>query len=609
MRGASNAFILLIAIAGSSIVYAGENDSVNLTVGRSTVVATATAISRVSLTSADVADALVTSSNELLINGKNPGTISMFVWDRAGAIHKYEINVQRDLNHLSDQLKELFPGEKIAAQSSGKSVVLSGVVSAQSVAEKAMSVAAGYVDKKDDVVSLLQVVPNGASNQVLLKVRFAEVSRNAMSQLGASLFTAGYKDYIGRSATDQIPAPTFDYKSGGLVFSDYLNLFVFDAKDGLGAVVKALQTKGLFQSLAEPNLVAQSGKEASFLAGGEFPIPVAQASGANIAISIMFKEFGIRLNFTPTIIGDRVQLHVRPEVSTLDFNNAVVLQGFRIPALSSRRAETDIDLQNGQTFAIAGLLNNTLTSSLQKMPGIGDIPVLGNLFRSKVANKENTELVVMITPEILNRNSPGVTTNLPRVPEKFIEPMPEKKSMEMPPPAFRRSGAAAEQASPNPNEPAAPATRPVPANDPAAAAAAMTALTPGPVRVVNAPAPAPASSNRPLTKDEQAALERVKKQEKQQTAQLAKQSAMDRQKAQEQAKRQAEADKHKAETEKAAQAAAARRAAEEAKRQAEADRKQAELDKQHQKSVEEAEAKVKAAQAAYDAEIAKAKKP
>ena len=605
MRGASKAFILLIAIAGSSLVYAGENESVNLTVGRSTVVATGTAIARVSLTSPDVADAMVTSSNELLINGKNPGTISMFVWDRSGAIHKYEVNVQRDLARLADQYKDLFPGENITAHSSGKSIVLSGVVSAQNVAEKAMSVAAGYVDKKDDVVSLLQVVPNGG-NQVLLKVRFAEVSRNAMSQLGASLFTAGYKDYIGRSATDQIPGPTFDYKNGGLVFSDYLNLFVFDAKDGLGAVPKALQTKGLFQSLAEPNLVAQSGKEASFLAGGEFPIPVAQASGANIAISIMFKEFGIRLNFTPTIMGDRVQLHVRPEVSTLDFNNAVVLQGFRIPALSSRRAETDVDLQNGQTFAIAGLLNNTLTSSLQKMPGIGDIPVLGNLFKSKVANKENTELVVMITPEILGRNSSGVTSTLPRLQEKFLPAMPENKSLEMPPPAFRRSGSSAEQASPNPN---APAAKPAAANDPAAAAAAISALTPGAARVVNAPAPAPATANRPLTKDEQAAVARVKKQEKQQSEQLARQSALDRQKAEDEAKRQAAADKRKTEAEKAGQAAAARKAAEDAKRQAEADRKQAELDEQRQKAVEEAEAKVKAAQAAYDAEVAKTKKP
>jgi len=180
--------------------------------------------------------------------------------------------------------------------------------------------------------------------------------------------------------------------------------------------------------------------------------------------------------------------------------------------------------------------------------------------------------------------------------------------MEMPPPAFRRSGSSVEQLTPTPNQPVAPATRPVPANDPAAAAAAMTALTPGPVRVVDAAAPAPATANRPLTKDEQAALERIKKQEKQQTAQMARQSALERQKAQGDAKRQAAADKRKAEADKVAQAAAAKRAAETAKRQAEADRKQADLDKQHQKAVEEADAKVKAAQAAYDAEVAKSKR-
>ncbi len=145
----------------------------------------------------------------------------------------------------------------------------------------------------------------------------------------------------------------------------------------------------------------QSGKEASFLAGGEFPVPIAQGSGANLAISVMFKEFGVRLNFTPTINGDRVNLKVRPEVSTLDFGNAVVLNGFRIPALSTRRTETEIELRNGQTFAIAGLLNNQMQSTMQKIPGIGDIPILGYLFRSKVASKEQTELVVMITPEIL----------------------------------------------------------------------------------------------------------------------------------------------------------------------------------------------------------------
>src|SRR5436309_888312 len=204
MRRASKALILLIAILGSSVVYAADGDSVNLTVGRSTVVDTGTSIARVSLTSADVADALVTSSNELLINGKMPGTISMFVWDRAGAIKKYEINVQRDLGRLTEQYKQLFPGEKITAHSSGKSIVLSGEASSQGVVDKAMNVSAGYVDKKDEVVSLLQVLPSTASNQVLLKVRFAEVSRNAMSQLGSSLFSSGYKNYVARSATDQV---------------------------------------------------------------------------------------------------------------------------------------------------------------------------------------------------------------------------------------------------------------------------------------------------------------------------------------------------------------------------------------------------------------------
>jgi pilus assembly protein CpaC len=602
MRRASKALILLIAIVGSSVVYAADGDSVNLTVGRSTVVDTGTTIARVSLTSADVADALVTSSNELLINGKTPGTISMFVWDRAGAIRKYEINVQRDLARLTDQYKELFPGEKITAHSSGKSIVLSGEVTSQGVVDKAMNVAAGYVEKKDEVVSLLQILPSGASNQVLLRVRFAEVSRNAMTQLGATWYSDGYKNTIGSITTGQFPTPFFDQNKAMVnehqVFSDYLNLFLFDFKHDLGGVIKALQGRGLFQSLAEPNLVAQDGKEASFLAGGEFPIPVAQASGSNIAISIQFKEFGIRLNFTPKIVGDRIQLHVRPEVSTLDFNNAILLQGFRIPALSSRRAETDVELQNGQTFAIAGLLNNTVASSLQKIPGIGDIPILGNLFKSKSANKEQTELVVMITPEILARNSNGVTSTLPRGSEQYLAPLPQNRQVEPPPPAFRRSGAVAQP----------PAARPAASNsDPAAAAAVVSALTPGSVPVVAAAGPSaaststPAPASRPMTRQEQATVERARRQEKQQKEQAAKQAAVNQRKAEEEAKRQAAFDKRQAEANKATQEAAEKRAAETALRQAE-------LNKKHQQAVEEAAAKMKAAQAAYEAELAKTKK-
>src|SRR5207247_3040996 len=221
--------------------------------------------------------------------------------------------------------------------------------------------------------------------------------------------------------------------SGKFTFSDFLNLFQFNSKYDLGVVIKALQTKGLFQSLAEPNLVAESGKEASFLAGGEFPVPIAQGSGNSVAISVQYKEFGVRLNFTPTVIGNRVHLKVRPEVSTLDFGNGVLLQGFRIPALSTRRTETELELLDGQTFAIAGLMNNTVNSTLQKIPGIGDIPILGLLFKSKSAQKNLTELVVMITPHILPRNSAGVTTQEPALLEPYLPPIPQKNQAVPPP--------------------------------------------------------------------------------------------------------------------------------------------------------------------------------
>ena len=223
---------------------------------------------------------------------------------------------------------------------------------------------------------------------------------------------------------------------GKLSFADFLNVFLLNQKWDLGVVIKAMQEQGIFQSLAEPNLVAESGKEASFLAGGEFPVPIVQGSGANMGISVQFKEFGIRLNFTPTVNGDRVHLKVKPEVSTLDYGNAVTLNGFRIPALSTRRAETELELRSGQTFAVAGLMNNQMASTMSKIPGIGDIPIIGHLFRSKAAQKDQTELVVMITPEILPNDSVGVTNVLPRTPDSFLAPLPEPKTKAPLPAAF-----------------------------------------------------------------------------------------------------------------------------------------------------------------------------
>ncbi len=654
-------FILIVAVFGATTVRAqtpllpvssvvsasadapdADTQAVRLLVGRSTLVDVSRPIARVSLTSADIADAMVTGPSQLLINGKLPGTISMLVWDRSGGIRRYEVSVQRDLAQLTAQVKELFPGEAIEVQSNGRAVVLSGLVSSKDVIERAVNVAAGYVEKKEEVVTLLQIRDGGASNQVLLRVRFAEVSRSAMTELGASFFTGadGYKDYIGRSATQQFSAPDFDSKNGGLVFADYLNLFLFNTKEGLGTVIKALQTKGLFQSLAEPNLVAESGKEASFLAGGEIPIPVAQGSGGTLSISVQYKEFGVRLNFLPVVTGNRVHLKVRPEVSTLDFTNAVVLNGFRIPALSTRRTETELELESGQTFAIAGLMNNTVNSTMRKIPGIGDIPILGMLFRSKGAQKDQTELVVMITPEILPNNSAGVTSRLPYTPERNLPALPNRQLYEQPAPAFQPNGASrsADPGTPRPAGPnqssaatpaqapaqtavvAAPATPRAPAApDARSAAAAVSALTPMSRPVINAdaaPAPATTPANpaiRPLTPQEKKVLERAHKQEELARAAAAtaaaRQAAIDRRNQTKEGELQAKRAREQAKID----AEAARIAAAEAKRRADLEQRWqkalTEAEARRNKSVKEAEEKLKAAQALYDLEVSKKQKP
>jgi pilus assembly protein CpaC len=646
-RRFASALIFLIVIAGGSVLYA--DDSVRLMVGRSTVVNLGTPITRVSLTSPDVADALVTSPNELLINGKTPGTISMFVWDRAGAIRRYEIVVQRDLARLQEQMKQLFPAESIDVQSNGRNIVLSGSVTNKDVIERAVNLASGYVDKKDEVVTLLKMQEGAPTNQVLLRVRFAEVSRTALTELGVGLFTSpiGAQNWLARTTTGQYPAPTWtDQKwskdsldfgadvtsaEGKFSISDFLNLFLFNAKYDLGAAIRALQQRGLFESLAEPNLVAESGKEASFLAGGEFPIPVAQGSGSSIGITVTFKEFGVRLNFTPTVTGNRIHLKVKPEVSSLDFANAVTINGFRIPALSTRRTETEVELGNGQTFAIAGLLNNNMTQTLQKVPGIGDIPILGLLFKSKAAQKQRTELVVMITPEILSNNSTGVTRDLPRIQEPFMPPMDPKKSTDIPPAHFTPAGRPSADLAP-----AIPAAAPTalaaqtpasgqaaPANDPKAAAAKVQALTPMAPTMRAEPTPAPAAAPAPAnaapkakSQDDHARNEAAKavdgksraKQIEEDRKRAEEDKKVQERAAREQAKKDAEAAKvaaaaakRQAEIDKAANDAAAKRAAEGAK-------KQSESDKKNSKSVTDAEAKLKAAQAAYESEVAKSKK-
>ena len=421
---------------------AGATEQILLLVGRSAVIHTDRSIQRVSLSTPEIADAMVTTPRELLVHGKAPGTISLLVWSDNGRITTYEVIVRRDLTPLEGQIRRQFPNEPIAVAVNGKDVVLSGVVSAKYVIDSAKSLAAGYVDKPENVVNMMRQTESVETNQVMLKVRFAEVNRSAMQELGVNFFggPTGDKGWMGRSTTGQFPAPRYDVDKKAWITSDFLNVFGFMTEDAIGATVKALKGRGLFESLAEPNLVTQDGKEASFLAGGEFPYPVVQGGGANQSVTIVFKEFGIRLRFTPTLTGGGyVHLKVAPEVSALDFGNAVTLEGFRVPALKTRRTETDVELHDGQTFAISGLLDRNMDETLRRVPGIGDIPILGYLFRSQAYQKQNTELVIMITPHIVRRDSPGVTPNLPGLVEPFLEP--PTKTVPMPAPAFSSAAA------------------------------------------------------------------------------------------------------------------------------------------------------------------------
>jgi pilus assembly protein CpaC len=602
---------------------AADGSEIDLLVGRSTLLNVGAPIARVSLTVPDIADALVTSPSQLLIHGKQPGTISLFIWDKTGAIKTFEVKVRRDLNALKEQLRQLFPAEEITVIGSGKDVVIQGTVASKYVVEKAADVAGGYVDKKENVVNLLKQQEGVASNQVLLRVRFAEVSRSAMQELGATFFANGYKsEWFGRTQPPGVPSPNFE--DGKLVFSDFLNLFLFNSKEGLGGAIRALQNKGLFQSLAEPNLVATNGKEASFLAGGEYPYPIVQPSNGGSSVTIMFKEFGVRLNFTPTVLGgDLIHLKVRPEVSALDFSNAIELEGFRIPALSTRRTETEIELRDGQTFAIAGLMNNTLTSSMGKIPGIGDVPILGWLFKSKQYQKNQTELVVMITPQIIRRGGTGVSEGLPSLVEPYLTTPPKTYpnpdaytgSPRYPVTESKRSGGDSPAPAPAPTA-SAPASAPVPSRpltqQPGSSAPVRvqqvpanpqpsTTSQPAPMNMVPAPAPgtnaAPAPRSAPvspaLTPDQQKALAKAKEQERQ---------AQDTRNAD--AQKKAEANKRQAD--KLAKERA-KREAEISKKNAEAARKQAEDNDKREKALNDAAARLKEAQSAYQSELQKSK--
>jgi pilus assembly protein CpaC len=396
-------------------------------VGKSILVTTADRLKRVSITEPTIADAVVVTPTQLMIHGRAPGEVTLMVWDEFERSRSFDLRVDVDVTAAADEIKQLMPGEKINVSASRNALILSGSVVDKDTADRAGAIAGAYTK---NVINVLTFGPVGAQ-EVLLEVHFAEVDRGAVVQLGANILSTGASGNMGTLTTGQFGpfAPTDIHGAIGAPLTgssfdlkgvDPLNMLLFRPDLNLGITLKLLQQKNLLQILAEPNLIAVNGKEATFLAGGEFPVPVPQAGSSTGAITVQYKEFGVRLSFTPLIMPNgNIHLIVKPEVSSLDFANGIQSAGFKIPSLTTRRASTELELRDGQSFVIAGLLDNRLTNNFSKMPGIGDIPILGNLFRSKDLNKSKTELMVMVTAHRVSPSDQKAPT--PEMPKPFLD--------------------------------------------------------------------------------------------------------------------------------------------------------------------------------------------
>jgi pilus assembly protein CpaC len=438
--------LMVVAVANA---FSQTVEEMRLTVGKSIVLDYPSDVRQISTSDPSIVDAVAVSTREVLLNAKAAGTVTVVIWSRAGQRTIYSINVEQNLEPLRRLLKETFPNETIQIQSTKDSISLTGNVSGKDIADRAIALVTPF---GKSIVNNLTVAPAAVDKQILLKVRFAELNRNASQSFGLNLLSTGATGTVGRVTTGQFAAPSVLPSTGGNATSfsltDALNIFAFRPDLNLGAVIRALQSEGVLQILAEPNLVTTTGKDASFLVGGEFPVPVLQGGGNAGAVTIQFREFGIRLNFTPVITENgTIKMYVKPEVSTIDLANAVTVSGFLIPALATRRMETNVELGPGQSFVIGGLIDDRVQDSMSKIPGLSNIPLLGALFKSREERKNRTELIVLVTPEITKPLEPGDAVPSPPMPREFMAPAvpAEKRSSVNPEKQAIQANAASEK--------------------------------------------------------------------------------------------------------------------------------------------------------------------
>jgi pilus assembly protein CpaC len=427
----------------SQPVAPAEGETVHVLVGKSILINVQKPLTRVLSSNPTVVETMAASPTEIVVEGKAPGASSLILWDANGRSQVLDVVSDIDIAALRNVIQKTYPKEHLQLEADGGRLLLTGTASTSHIVEDLGKMASVY--SKDVVNSIL--VPISHDRQVLLEVKFAEVDRAALSQVGVNIFSTGAGNTIGATTTGQFGnfgqqkindafgagTPHFPFEIKDFTVNQVLNIFLFRPDLHLGTVIQALQARNILQILAEPNLMAISGQKATFLAGGEFPFPVVQPSAGFSSISIIFKPFGVKLDFTGIIQDDNtLRLHVAPEVSALDFTNAVTLPGGgTVPAISTRRAETEIELKDGQSFGIAGLLDQRATAQLSKIPGIGDIPVLGQLFRSRSINKTNNELLVFVTPHIID--PVRVASPPPAQPKLAIPYLDEKKFDEQAP--------------------------------------------------------------------------------------------------------------------------------------------------------------------------------
>jgi pilus assembly protein CpaC len=431
---ARTAFFLLVigtlSMAGQSApqnAIPAEGETLHVLVGKSIVINVQTPLTRVLSSNPAAVETMATSPTQIVIEGKATGGSSLILWDSSGRSQVFDVVTDVDISALRNAVQKTYPNENLDVEADGGRLLLTGTASNPRIVEDLGKMAGVY--SKDVVNSIL--VPLSHERQILLEVKFAEVDRAALSQLGINLFSLNGK-MIASSTTSQFGllqlTPTGSTGGETATIQQLLNVFLFRPDIGMGAVVQALQAHNVLQILAEPNLMALSGQKATFLAGGEFPYVLAQPSAGVVTYSVQFKPFGVKLDFTGFVLDDNtLRLHVSPEVSTLDYANGVLLPsgGGLLPALSTRRAETEIELKDGQSFGIAGLLDQRATEQLSKVPGIGDIPILGQFFRSRSINKTNNELLVFVTPHIVD--PVRVATTAPVEPKPAVPFLDQKK--------------------------------------------------------------------------------------------------------------------------------------------------------------------------------------